>query len=166
MPIASDLSLARDAEERERWVKALEVVIHRHSGYHKSKGRVIRNYFIPVTSLLITLNEFQNIFAPSIEGRTSDVAEFERRIQEADAYLQLMIEQIKVVELKLIMNIFTTHYSYLFLIKMIEEKAARSIEAEQQDRWMRVVGTGNVSAWSGGPITCLIGLIISVEVIS
>jgi hypothetical protein len=36
---------ARDVEERDRWVRALEMVIHRHSGYYRPHGAKVCDFY-------------------------------------------------------------------------------------------------------------------------
>ncbi|XP_025832138.1 oxysterol-binding protein-related protein 9 [Agrilus planipennis] len=64
---------ARDAEEREKWVRALEDTIYRHA--HRTKWDTMRP---PPT-----------------------VKDFDNKVSEADAYLQLMIDQTKKLEEKI-----------------------------------------------------------------
>lgn len=71
---------ARDSAERESWIRALEATVQRVSGYYKFRGK----------------NSMSNV--PSIQ---KSCQEFDRRISEADAYLQLMLDNIKDLESKL-----------------------------------------------------------------
>ncbi|XP_066297769.1 oxysterol-binding protein-related protein 9-like isoform X7 [Branchiostoma lanceolatum] len=68
---------ARDADERERWISALEDTITRHS-----QSPSVGLYFPPsVTSHPITTT-----------------ADFDTKLMEADAYLQILIKQTKALE--------------------------------------------------------------------
>ncbi|KOC59307.1 Oxysterol-binding protein-related protein 9 [Habropoda laboriosa] len=60
----------RNAEERERWIRALEDTILRHS------------------------------YARWDPKKSPPKQDFDRKVAEADAYLQLLIDQIKLIELK------------------------------------------------------------------
>uniref|UniRef100_A0A915LAB1 PH domain-containing protein n=1 Tax=Romanomermis culicivorax TaxID=13658 RepID=A0A915LAB1_ROMCU len=64
----------RDSAERESWIRALEGTVQRVSGYYKFRGK----------------NSVSNL--PSIQ---KSCQEFDRRISEADAYLQLILDNIK-----------------------------------------------------------------------
>ncbi|XP_063441837.1 oxysterol-binding protein-related protein 9-like isoform X2 [Mytilus trossulus] len=64
---------ARDGDEREKWIHGLENSILRHSADHQVKG------LVPVAT----------------------EAEFEYKLAETDAYLQLMIEQVKSLEIRI-----------------------------------------------------------------
>lgn len=68
---------ARDEEERERWVRSLEETIlrHSHSGlYHKK------------------WDELQS---------SSTLQDFDKKLMESDAYLQILIDQVKELELRI-----------------------------------------------------------------
>ncbi len=62
---------SRDIAERDRWIRALELTIHRHSGYYRPRLKLAS--------------------APSVS-----LHDFDRKIAESDQYLQLMIEQVLV----------------------------------------------------------------------
>uniref|UniRef100_A0A673YSX8 Oxysterol-binding protein n=1 Tax=Salmo trutta TaxID=8032 RepID=A0A673YSX8_SALTR len=59
---------ARDADEREKWIHALEGTILRHT---------------------LQLREAETGFVPSVQ-------DFDKKLAEADAYLQILIDQLKV----------------------------------------------------------------------
>uniref|UniRef100_A0A8C7YMT5 Oxysterol binding protein-like 9 n=1 Tax=Oryzias sinensis TaxID=183150 RepID=A0A8C7YMT5_9TELE len=59
---------ARDADEREKWIHALEGTILRHT---------------------LQLQEAEAGFVPSVQ-------DFDKKLSEADAYLQILIDQLKV----------------------------------------------------------------------
>uniref|UniRef100_W5LH79 Oxysterol-binding protein n=1 Tax=Astyanax mexicanus TaxID=7994 RepID=W5LH79_ASTMX len=59
---------ARDADEREKWIHALEGTILRHA---------------------LQLREAETAFVPSVQ-------DFDKKLAEADAYLQILIDQLKV----------------------------------------------------------------------
>eukprot|EP00105_Crassostrea_gigas_P005452 XP_011419068.1 PREDICTED: oxysterol-binding protein-related protein 9-like isoform X1 [Crassostrea gigas] len=64
---------ARDAEEREKWVNALEITIMRHSTSSKR-----------------------------VEPRgTVTAADFDRKLAETDSYLQIMLEQVQALETRI-----------------------------------------------------------------
>ncbi|XP_035638120.1 oxysterol-binding protein-related protein 9 isoform X2 [Oncorhynchus keta] len=64
---------ARDADEREKWIHALEGTILRHT---------------------LQLQEAETGFVPSVQ-------DFERKLAEADAYLQILIDQLKLFDEKI-----------------------------------------------------------------
>ncbi|XP_046661872.1 oxysterol-binding protein-related protein 9 isoform X2 [Homalodisca vitripennis] len=71
---------ARDAEEREKWVRCLEDTILRHAyGGYKSTGSLRLDTVKP---------------APTIQ-------DFDKKLAEADAYLQILIDQTKALELRM-----------------------------------------------------------------
>ncbi|XP_066996674.1 oxysterol-binding protein-related protein 9 isoform X2 [Anabrus simplex] len=65
---------SRDAEERERWIRALEDTILRHA----SRARFDPNLPLPTMS------------------------DFEKKLQETDAYLQIIIDQVKALEKRIL----------------------------------------------------------------
>nr|XP_061833771.1 oxysterol-binding protein-related protein 9-like isoform X2 [Nerophis lumbriciformis] len=64
---------ARDADEREKWIHALEGTILRHT---------------------LQLREAETGFVPSVQ-------DFDRKLAEADAYLQILIDQLKLFDDKI-----------------------------------------------------------------
>uniref|UniRef100_H2SIT1 Oxysterol-binding protein n=1 Tax=Takifugu rubripes TaxID=31033 RepID=H2SIT1_TAKRU len=60
---------ARDADEREKWIHALEGTILRHT---------------------LQLREAETRFVPSVQ-------DFDKKLSEADAYLQILIDQLKII---------------------------------------------------------------------
>ncbi|EHB00685.1 Oxysterol-binding protein-related protein 9 [Heterocephalus glaber] len=64
---------ARDADEREKWIHALEETILRHT---------------------LQLQGLDSGFVPSVQ-------DFDKKLTEADAYLQILIEQLKLFDNKL-----------------------------------------------------------------
>ncbi|XP_019752149.1 oxysterol-binding protein-related protein 9 isoform X3 [Hippocampus comes] len=64
---------ARDADEREKWIHALEGTILRHT---------------------LQLRETETGFVPSVQ-------DFDRKLAEADAYLQILIDQLKLFDEKI-----------------------------------------------------------------
>uniref|UniRef100_A0A3B4T290 Oxysterol-binding protein n=1 Tax=Seriola dumerili TaxID=41447 RepID=A0A3B4T290_SERDU len=73
---------ARDADEREKWIHALEGTILRHT---------------------LQLREAETGFVPSVQ-------DFDKKLAEADAYLQILIDQLKVG-----LNIETPNHPYHFI---------------------------------------------------
>uniref|UniRef100_A0A8C2MT60 Oxysterol-binding protein n=1 Tax=Cricetulus griseus TaxID=10029 RepID=A0A8C2MT60_CRIGR len=67
------LTEARDADEREKWIHALEETILRHT---------------------LQLQGLDSGFVPSVQ-------DFDKKLTEADAYLQILIEQLKLFDDKL-----------------------------------------------------------------
>uniref|UniRef100_A0A336LKT5 Oxysterol-binding protein n=1 Tax=Culicoides sonorensis TaxID=179676 RepID=A0A336LKT5_CULSO len=79
---------ARDGEEREKWVRRLEDTILKHANRSRA------------------LWEQQRFYASSSSGgsgkkEVSPLVLFDKKVSEADAYLQLMIEQVSKVETKI-----------------------------------------------------------------
>ncbi|XP_054277757.1 oxysterol-binding protein-related protein 9 isoform X2 [Macrosteles quadrilineatus] len=70
---------ARDGEEREKWVRCLEDTILRHAYGYKSSGSLRLDTVKP---------------APTIQ-------DFDKKLAEADAYLQILIDQSKALELRM-----------------------------------------------------------------
>ncbi|XP_035503295.1 oxysterol-binding protein-related protein 9 isoform X6 [Scophthalmus maximus] len=64
---------ARDADEREKWIHALEGTILRHT---------------------LQLREAETGFVPSVQ-------DFDKKLAEADAYLQILIDQLKLFDEKI-----------------------------------------------------------------
>ncbi|XP_014072130.1 oxysterol-binding protein-related protein 9 isoform X1 [Salmo salar] len=64
---------ARDADEREKWIHALEGTILRHT---------------------LQLQEAETGFVPSVQ-------DFDKKLAEADAYLQILIDQLKLFDEKI-----------------------------------------------------------------
>ncbi|XP_018582307.1 oxysterol-binding protein-related protein 9 isoform X1 [Scleropages formosus] len=64
---------ARDADEREKWIHALEGTILRHT---------------------LQLREAETGFVPSVQ-------DFDKKLAEADAYLQILIDQLKIFDEKI-----------------------------------------------------------------
>ncbi|CAL8395926.1 unnamed protein product [Boreogadus saida] len=67
------LSIARDADEREKWIHALEGTILRHT---------------------LQLREAETGLIPSVQ-------DFDKKLAEADAYLQILIDQLKLFDEKI-----------------------------------------------------------------
>lgn len=74
---------ARDSDEREKWVRRLEDTILRHA--HRVRG--------------LYYNNGNSISDPSggTFKRPNYLQTLDKRVSEADAYLQLMIEQTNVI---------------------------------------------------------------------
>ncbi|XP_035638109.1 oxysterol-binding protein-related protein 9 isoform X1 [Oncorhynchus keta] len=108
---------ARDADEREKWIHALEGTILRHT---------------------LQLQEAETGFVPSVQ-------DFERKLAEADAYLQILIDQLKLFDEKIkdckedesrrkIENLKETTYSMVESIKhcIVLLQIAKDQSNEQQ----------------------------------
>uniref|UniRef100_A0A8C6Q0D2 Oxysterol-binding protein n=1 Tax=Nothobranchius furzeri TaxID=105023 RepID=A0A8C6Q0D2_NOTFU len=80
---------ARDADEREKWIHALEGTILRHT---------------------LQLREAETGFVPSVQ-------DFDKKLSEADAYLQILIDQLKVGHRCKIENLKETTCSMVESIK-------------------------------------------------
>lgn len=77
---------AKDAEEREKWVRRLEDTILRHANRNRGIWSSDQSYNSPYSGE---------------SKRSNYLHALDKRISEADAYLQLMIEQIKKIEQKI-----------------------------------------------------------------
>lgn len=75
---------ARDSDEREKWVRRLEDTILRHA--NRLRGMWDNQY----SSMSGTTNTTNTTKRPNY------LQTLDRRVSEADAYLQLMIEQANV----------------------------------------------------------------------
>ncbi|XP_075216098.1 oxysterol-binding protein-related protein 9 isoform X2 [Lycorma delicatula] len=78
---------ARDGEEREKWIRCLEDTILRHANGFKSSSTIstMRNF----CGLWLRLDTVKP--APTIQ-------DFDKKLAEADAYLQILIDHTKALE--------------------------------------------------------------------
>uniref|UniRef100_A0A672U3J9 Oxysterol-binding protein n=1 Tax=Strigops habroptila TaxID=2489341 RepID=A0A672U3J9_STRHB len=75
---------ARDADEREKWIHALEDTILRHTLQLQA-------------SFNFTFSMFYFLFIKGVDsGFVPSVHDFDKKLTEADAYLQILIDQLKV----------------------------------------------------------------------
>uniref|UniRef100_A0A8C9YGV0 Oxysterol-binding protein n=1 Tax=Sander lucioperca TaxID=283035 RepID=A0A8C9YGV0_SANLU len=74
---------ARDADEREKWIHALEGTILRHTLQLQ-----VRNHTV------VGICVCKNVYAET--GFVPSVQDFDKKLAEADAYLQILIDQLKV----------------------------------------------------------------------
>uniref|UniRef100_A0A2K5HP19 Oxysterol-binding protein n=2 Tax=Colobinae TaxID=9569 RepID=A0A2K5HP19_COLAP len=77
---------ARDADEREKWIHALEETILRHTLHS-----LVVAFFFCLFSVCLFFNNCDGLdsgFVPSVQ-------DFDKKLTEADAYLQILIEQLK-----------------------------------------------------------------------
>uniref|UniRef100_A0A3B4BA27 Oxysterol-binding protein n=1 Tax=Periophthalmus magnuspinnatus TaxID=409849 RepID=A0A3B4BA27_9GOBI len=97
---------ARDADEREKWIHALEGTILRHT---------------------LQLREAETGFVPSVQ-------DFDKKLAEADAYLQILIDQLKVLTPLKIENLKETTCSMVESIKhcIVLLQIAKDQSNEQQ----------------------------------
>uniref|UniRef100_A0A673FXU5 Oxysterol-binding protein n=1 Tax=Sinocyclocheilus rhinocerous TaxID=307959 RepID=A0A673FXU5_9TELE len=77
---------ARDTDEREKWIHALEGTILRHTlqrvrGFYLSRG-------------IEGIVRYKTGFVPSVQ-------DFDKKLAEADAYLQILIDQLKLFDEKI-----------------------------------------------------------------
>uniref|UniRef100_A0A2K6A446 Oxysterol-binding protein n=1 Tax=Mandrillus leucophaeus TaxID=9568 RepID=A0A2K6A446_MANLE len=86
---------ARDADEREKWIHALEETILRHTLQLQVRiftcSLVVAFFFCLFSVCLFGLDSG---FVPSVQ-------DFDKKLTEADAYLQILIEQLKLFDDKL-----------------------------------------------------------------
>uniref|UniRef100_A0A2K6GUX7 Oxysterol-binding protein n=1 Tax=Propithecus coquereli TaxID=379532 RepID=A0A2K6GUX7_PROCO len=76
---------ARDADEREKWIHALEETILRHTLQLQDE---IFCVLLNVAWVLLNIIGLDSGFVPSVQ-------DFDKKLTEADAYLQILIEQLK-----------------------------------------------------------------------
>uniref|UniRef100_A0A672L046 Oxysterol-binding protein n=1 Tax=Sinocyclocheilus grahami TaxID=75366 RepID=A0A672L046_SINGR len=76
---------ARDADEREKWIHALEGTILRHT---------LQRLMLLFLLLFFSFEEAETGFVPSVQ-------EFDKKLAEADAYLQILIDQLKLFDEKI-----------------------------------------------------------------
>lgn len=78
------ISQARDGEEREKWVRHLEDTIarstHRRGVYYD------------------TSQTLQSMGGSATSGKSTQLLLFDRKVSEADTYLQMMIDQTTKIE--------------------------------------------------------------------
>ncbi|XP_055527087.1 oxysterol-binding protein-related protein 9 isoform X2 [Wyeomyia smithii] len=82
---------ARDADEREKWVRRLEDTILRHA--NRSRALWEQQYSSPGSG-----SNLQGTPGSSSTRRATHLVLFDGRVSEADAYLQLMIEQTTKID--------------------------------------------------------------------
>ena len=70
---------ARDGDEREKWIRCLEDTITRHAYGYKNPGSLRLDSMRPTVSM----------------------QDFDKKLAESDGYLQILINQIKTIELKM-----------------------------------------------------------------
>uniref|UniRef100_A0A674P950 Oxysterol-binding protein n=1 Tax=Takifugu rubripes TaxID=31033 RepID=A0A674P950_TAKRU len=73
---------ARDADEREKWIHALEGTILRHT----LQLRVLNSTLVSICAYVSLFTRF----VPSVQ-------DFDKKLSEADAYLQILIDQLKII---------------------------------------------------------------------
>lgn len=78
----SNLLQARDSDEREKWVRRLEDTILRHANR-------MRNYWEP---------SYPSLQSSTSIRRPNHIMTFDKKVSEADVYLQLLIEQASKIE--------------------------------------------------------------------
>uniref|UniRef100_A0A8C7NU60 Oxysterol-binding protein n=1 Tax=Oncorhynchus mykiss TaxID=8022 RepID=A0A8C7NU60_ONCMY len=83
---------ARDADEREKWIHALEGTILRHT---------------------LQLREAETGFVPSVQ-------DFDKKLAEADAYLQILIDQLKVRLLHIWVTMYDRDSNKTFMVESIK----------------------------------------------
>ncbi|NWR14288.1 OSBL9 protein, partial [Emberiza fucata] len=87
---------ARDADEREKWIHALEDTILRHTLQLQASSS-LSHFSCPT----IMKNGRQNHIAGVDSGFVPSVHDFDKKLTEADAYLQILIDQLKLFDEKL-----------------------------------------------------------------
>ncbi|XP_059545618.1 oxysterol-binding protein-related protein 9 isoform X8 [Myotis daubentonii] len=92
---------ARDADEREKWIHALEETILRHT----LQLQISTTLAFFQSSGISPVLEFSKIIVSDSIGLDSgfvpSVQDFDKKLTEADAYLQILIEQLKLFDDKL-----------------------------------------------------------------
>ncbi|XP_006879730.1 PREDICTED: oxysterol-binding protein-related protein 9-like isoform X1 [Elephantulus edwardii] len=87
---------ARDADEREKWIHALEETILRHT----LQLQISTTLAFFQSSGISPVLEFSKIIGLD-SGFVPSVQDFDKKLTEADAYLQILIEQLKLFDDKL-----------------------------------------------------------------
>ncbi|NWY09235.1 OSBL9 protein, partial [Aphelocoma coerulescens] len=87
---------ARDADEREKWIHALEDTILRHTLQLQASSS-LSHFSCPT----IMKNGRQNHIVGVDSGFVPSVHDFDKKLTEADAYLQILIDQLKLFDEKL-----------------------------------------------------------------
>ncbi|XP_078187848.1 oxysterol-binding protein-related protein 9 isoform X7 [Callithrix jacchus] len=87
---------ARDADEREKWIHALEETILRHT----LQLQISTTLAFFQSSGISPVLEFSKIIGLD-SGFIPSVQDFDKKLTEADAYLQILIEQLKLFDDKL-----------------------------------------------------------------
>ncbi|XP_048207254.1 oxysterol-binding protein-related protein 9 isoform X4 [Perognathus longimembris pacificus] len=96
---------ARDADEREKWIHALEETILRHT---------------------LQLQGLDSGFVPSVQ-------DFDKKLTEADAYLQILIEQLKKIEtLKETTNSMVESIKHCIVLLQIAKSTINPVDAIYQ----------------------------------
>ncbi|XP_016285260.1 oxysterol-binding protein-related protein 9 isoform X11 [Monodelphis domestica] len=87
---------ARDADEREKWIQALEETILRHT----LQLQISTTLAFFQSSGISPVLEFSKIIGVD-SGFVPSVQDFDKKLTEADAYLQILIDQLKLFDNKL-----------------------------------------------------------------
>uniref|UniRef100_A0A8D1B6M0 Oxysterol-binding protein n=1 Tax=Sus scrofa TaxID=9823 RepID=A0A8D1B6M0_PIG len=96
---------ARDADEREKWIHALEETILRHT---------------------LQLQGLDSGFVPTVQ-------DFDKKLTEADAYLQILIEQLKKIEtLKETTNSMVESIKHCIVLLQIAKSTINPVDAIYQ----------------------------------
>ncbi|KGL92949.1 Oxysterol-binding protein-related protein 9, partial [Charadrius vociferus] len=90
---------ARDADEREKWIHALEDTILRHTLQLQASFTFTFNLLPRVKSSGVLNSALQG--QSSAIGFVPSVHDFDKKLTEADAYLQILIDQLKLFDEKL-----------------------------------------------------------------
>uniref|UniRef100_A0A2K6EB86 Oxysterol-binding protein n=1 Tax=Macaca nemestrina TaxID=9545 RepID=A0A2K6EB86_MACNE len=90
---------ARDADEREKWIHALEETILRHT--LQLQVRIFTSLVVAFFFCLFSVCLFFNNCDGLDSGFVPSVQDFDKKLTEADAYLQILIEQLKLFDDKL-----------------------------------------------------------------
>ena len=87
---------AQDAEERERWIRALEDTVVRHNQlrWTASSGRIVGGVVGVKTGVGGGVVAGSPLSAAAAEPAT--IESFERKLAEADSYLQLLLGKTSV----------------------------------------------------------------------
>uniref|UniRef100_A0A8C9L7M7 Oxysterol-binding protein n=1 Tax=Pavo cristatus TaxID=9049 RepID=A0A8C9L7M7_PAVCR len=84
---------ARDADEREKWIHALEDTILRHTLQLQASF----TFLAVKCSFMCPVLVFSILFISGVDsGFVPSVHDFDKKLTEADAYLQILIDQLKV----------------------------------------------------------------------
>lgn len=116
-------SQARDADEREKWVRRLEDTILRYA--NRSRALWEQQYSGGGSAGSTSYGT-----PGSSTRRTNNLALFDKKVTEADAYLQLMIEQTTVIENGFLVG-WPVLISFVYSLQKIDNRIQTLEEGEE-----------------------------------
>ncbi|XP_046387861.1 oxysterol-binding protein-related protein 9 isoform X1 [Ischnura elegans] len=85
---------ARNPEEREKWIRAMEDTILRHAPYFHSRNHHQRHHSPPPPSMHHQLQQLTK----KVDYEIPTIQDFDKKVVEADTFLQILIDQVKALE--------------------------------------------------------------------